>query len=1255
MAVGCFAAIGAVLRAVVAVGASLVTFAVSSVGAAVFLSGILSLYAILFLFMPMTYSARTVLAEVGVAAERFNTALEPIADTLETLFGCTLDDVTELWNRVMRFLFGVVRAILNILDGLGVDGLPDWYQWGDRHVRAAHDVLRMVRARTEADRRAAVAANATLSDWERVQHMFRAPGERDVGTDVAGLICTVSDATFGFIGDVLDIYRTAFVGFVEFVGGFYDVVDGFNRAYIEMLVLWLLNFVVEEIPLLGCIIDVDSLDLTDPGTYFFSPGAMLHCLCPAYGDDDSVPNDIPLAIVGCFCPLNGNTNIVTVLLACTHLDVVVDQIHTIRDQMLAWLDGRLNTLESGVNFIKGAADGLLGTLNTVVGAIEKALGSIGFRDGEYIGPGGLIYSNATMRVIYLEKSNCPVCPAAFTPIPPPPPPRTPAPPAFAFQASLAEKMDARRARARAARLAIQARLERDWAPVLDGSMFASFDARVAARLGPAAGARAAVMHAGLAAFFAQLPAAWRATTIHGVVAALTTPEILRGAAAMRDVVDAHRAAAPGPSPFRRGVAQARAAVRALLPAERMAPLVAELRAAGEHAAADEAAAWAGRADAYAWARGLPQRGAAARKARDAEELRATRILQREMDAAVRANSVVVHAGAYGASFVVGLFSSLVYAPGALLSGVASLLAVLAGFLVTGFTVLLPIVGQVASAFFYNIANPDAAPRNDVVTPLVNVFYPLIANSFSGQGYTEAALQAAFARVVDIAELQLVWGASELLRAGLTAVARPTGMRLGPDGLPDGDFGGWLVARVLDAPVDEPCVTSADVEDYPCRLIGDPRVECTAEWPSVKGVCVGSDYACTLSDECDGAVCLDPPFYDVECVPGACDGGVGRCMAPCFVNESCSDGQCLNRDTIFMDCTPEAPCTRCAGVAFPLRPLKNVSLPRLHTPTVYDCGAIGIQLDDTDFWNTDAFRAHGLSWRLLFTWDHLRFHLKCVRILYQAGRVLLGWIVAEWRVPKTLVFAPLVSQFLLFVPAGPIVAGSAVALGGDFAAGVVGGAAGLTSAGEALQAWPWPLPYLGDELVFVGNYTATGAEPQCIASAIPPGGWGLLDVFVLYTLVTLAFASTLVLSVVLLAWTTCLFPGRVLLAAGRLGLAGARLSRAGALPSAATPVYGAAPDAVGVVHHRHRLARTHPLRHPHVDDVHVLGVRVRRTRKPRRPPSWAEAAQDGLEIGLRAVPHVVARGGRVLAHEWPDLLHDRHGRMRDRMLMIRDTN
>ena len=75
-----------------------------------------------------------------------------------------------------------------------------------------------------------------------------------------------------------------------------------------------------------------------------------------------------------------------------------------------------------------------------------------------------------------------------------------------------------------------------------------------------------------------------------------------------------------------------------------------------------------------------------------------------------------------------------------------------------------------------------------------------------------------------------------------------------------------------------------------------------------------------------------------------------------------------------------------------------------------------------------------------------------------------------------------------------------------------------------------------------------------------------------------------------------------------------------------------------------------------------GHHERRARRPgrcgarrgRAPAPWAQAAHDGLEIGLRAVPHLVARGGRVDDDEWFDLLHDKHGRMRDRMLAVRDA-
>lgn len=1252
MAVGCFTIFFGLLRAVVRVVAAPITFAVEALGAAVFLLGPLSIYAVLFLFMPMSYSSQTVLQEIGVAADRFNSAVEPITNLVNGLFACTTDDIDSLWNKVMSFVFGVVRAILSLLDQLGVSGIPDWYQWGDRHAAAARDILHGARVRTEADRRAEIARNATLSRWDRVQHMFLPKNTRDVGTDAADLICLVTDTAFGVIGDVFDIYSTAYIGFLEFIGNFYDITSGFcvdppnctkAISYITLLVRWLLYFIVDEIPFLACIIDVDHLVINDPSTYFFSPAAILGCLCPAYSSTADVPGDIPLAVVGCICPLNGDTSVVTVILRCTHLQVIVDQYNTIRSTIEDIVDNGLDEIRSNVETVINFAENILKEAENAKNVINIILDAFNLDNR--------MARNVTIHVNSVHWNiTCP----KYAPPPRPVPPPSPPPEAFMDTRDVfIAKMDAKRPHARAKRLEIQARLERDWAPVLNGSMFTSFADRVGERLGPEVGARAAVMHAGIVAFLAQLPAAWKAKNIHDVTAALLTPAVVEGAAAMRDVVDAHRAVARGVSPSRRGVAQMRAAVRAFMPADRMAPLVAELRAAGEHAAADEAAAWAGRVDAYAWARALPRRAARSQKERAAEELRATQLLQREVDAAVRGNSVVIHAGASGASFILSIFSSLIYTPGALFTGFATILSAIAGFLITGLTVLLPILGQIASAFFHNIAHPHGPPQNDLFTPLTNVLYPLVANSFSGEGYTKAALESAFARVIDIAELELIWGASELIRTGLSAFAPVTGMRLGSDGLPDGNFGRWMIDRVLDAPVHEPCVQASDVEDYPCRMIDNPRVECTPEWPPLRGVCTGSNYACSVSSACNGTRCLAPGLYTTECNSTSCAGNAGRCETACFVNEDCTNGACLNRQSNQYDCLPEAPCTNCIAYAFPLRAPRNFSLPVLRAPTVYNCKDIGIDLTGTDFWNTDSFRKYNLSPELLFTWDHVRFHLTCLRLAYQGTRVLLGWIIAEWRVPRTLVFAPLVSQFLLFVPAGPIVAGSAIALGGDFAAGIVGGAQGVTSAGETLQGWPWPFPYLGDELVFIGNYTATGAEPQCLAAAVPPGGWGVLDVLVIYTAVTLLFASTLALSVVLLAWTVGLFPFRIGWAGLRLGYAATRLSRAGMLPMAHTPTYGVAPDAVGVTHCRKSLAKTHPLRHPHVHDQEVLGVHVRRLRKKKHPTAWSDALLDGITMGLRAVPHLASRGGRVEDHEWFDLLHDEHGRIRDRMVTWRD--
>lgn len=1253
MAAGCLALAWGVVRALVRAAFALVAFALSLVGTAAFVAGILSLYLLAAAFMPLTFQAPVVMQQVGVAADRFNAAIEPVEAFVAGLLACTWDDVTDLWNRTMRGVFGVVRAVLGLLTQVGVDGIPDWYTWGDRSVAAARSIVAMLRARAEAKRRAAIARDPTLTDWERVAAMNRAQlvGERDAADDAADLICTVADGAFAFLGDVLEIYWIALIDFLDFIGRFYSVTSGFNTDYINLFLRYILSFAARVLPFIECFIDIDNIDVTDPSTYFVNRKAMITCICPAYDSTYEVPDDPGLTIVGCFCPLDGETDIVKVLLRCTRVQVLVDEFNYVKGIINQWIRGTLGTLESEFNTAKNTIEGFY---NSVRGAVNDAIAAI-----NWLNP-----TKDTLR------GGCPAfnvtafrASAAFLPAPqcvgPQPVPRTieVRSPADEMSDAFARKQNATRARTEARIARLGAQIERDFAPLRDGRMFAPFADRVAARLGPEAGARAAVMHAGIRAFLGQLPAAWAAPTIHeGVAALVAPPEVAEGFAAMRDVVEMHRAARGDArdGPLRRGLAQARTAVRAFLPAKHMAPLVAELRAAGEHAAADDAEAWAGRLDAYAWARALPQRGAAARKARDAAEAEASRILAREMTAATQRNSVVVHAGAYGATFVVGIFSSLAYAPGAFLDGFASVLAVLGSFLATGLAVLMPIVGEIASNFFYMIANPDATPRNDLFTPLVNVLYPLIANSFT-DGYTEAALQAAFARVVEIAELELRWVVSELLRSALSIFARPTGMRVGPDGLPDGDIAGWLVDRVLNAPVDEPCRSSDDCEEYPCRLQADMHVECTDEWPTAKALCLGVHYACTTSADCAGGeTCVAPAAYTNECTGVSCVGNIGRCFTPCFVDAGCVGGQCFNRDAAAFDCTPSSPCTRCQCVAFPLRPYHNVTVPKLRAPVVHDCATIGIDVSDLDYRSTAAFQTYGPSWRLVFTWDFVQYHFTCMRVSLQAARALAGWIVTKWRVPKTLAFAPFVSNFLLFVPAGPIAAGAAAALGGDFASGVVGGASGVASFGRTLQGWPWPVWWVGDQLVFIGEYQDNGASAQCIAQTLSAAVWGGLDVFVLYTVLTLAFVTSFLLALVALAFTLVAFPFRVGWAAMHVGRAGAQLSRAGALPSSGRTVYASAPDAVGVVHHRHRLPTTHPLRHRHVDDLHVLGVRVRPPRRQRAPASWAAAAHDGLEIGLRAVPHLVARGGRVADDEWFDLLHDEHGRMRDRMLVVKDA-
>ena len=65
---------------------------------------------------------------------------------------------------------------------------------------------------------------------------------------------------------------------------------------------------------------------------------------------------------------------------------------------------------------------------------------------------------------------------------------------------------------------------------------------------------------------------------------------------------------------------------------------------------------------------------------------------------------------------------------------------------------------------------------------------------------------------------------------------------------------------------------------------------------------------------------------------------------------------------------------------------------------------------------------------------------------------------------------------------------------------------------------------------------------------------------------------------------------------------------------------------------------------------IIATSGRANTHPRREGNGIPIRVNYLTSSL----HLVARGGRVDDDEWFDLLHDKHGRMRDRMLAVRDA-
>ena len=1201
--------------------------------------------------MPLAYSTPVLYTQLDESITRTNAVLEPIAEDMRSTLECTWDPKTDFDNTAARFVFGVFRAVLTILDDKGVPGVPGWFEWADRGVAAVRDILLARDVRAEADRREAVLRDSGLSGWERVAAMYApSPAMRSVPRSELNTICVATDGIFGFVGDLVGVYGKYVIDFIRILGLFYDVTTGFDTDYINIFVRYLLYVIAHEIDFIACIVNVDGIDVTDPSTYFFDVYSILACICPEYDDRAEVPSNIPLAVVGCFCGLHGKDNIPDVILECipwlkqaiSDVRWLIGEFTYFKDVTLAGLETAYNELQSGVNRVIGDAQ-------TALAAINQFLGGLG-RDG--------VPDAMRVNITLIYNATCPMRP-------PRAPQETPSAPRVEppqFRAGFERKAARRKTHLAAKRDELRARLGDDIAPLLDGTLFANFSEAVARRHGPEIGQRAAVMHRGLGSFLTGLYESWGMPTIHHVFARMTAPEIREGFAAALDVIDAERAVNGNLTRLgARGIGQARVAVRSFMPPAAMAPLIVELRAAGEHAAAEEALQWAGALNSRAWTDKLVRRGTAATKQRRADALRAAAALEQAANDAARTNAVLVHIGGIGGAFIFSIFSQLMSVSATQLIGVgASIVAWAGGLIVTAFPIVLSILGQWAVAFFTVLSGASLEPQNDLVTPLTNVFYPLIANGMYN-GYTQSALQTAFASTVSIAERQILWIASDAMRVPLSLVAPVASMDLDPDGVPDGDIVKWLTDKVLNSRADYPCTTKHDCNDgYYCWLNSNPRVKCEENDPFSLAICYGLPLRCVSSANCaSGVTCMSPTNdYTTECTPSdfSCQLNFGICATPCFTNSDCDalggGLQCMNRYTNAFDCTDSDPCTLCSCYEWPLKPYIQIPAPALKTLGVPNCAAIGIDLSDTDYWNLPAVKQHGLTARAIFTMDSLRFHLRCFRITFQTARVLLGWIVNGWNVKRTTIYAGIMSHAFVVLPTAPFSWASRTALGGDLISGLVGGQSGFQSLGETLQAWPWPVYYIGDFCVYVATYTPTGDEPECVFAASGPVLWTAGDLVLFTPIAGVLLMSGAIGALLALAWIFFFTPMRIFFAFSRVWYAGTMLSRHHALPSSGTVIYASAPDAIGVVHRRGNLPRAHPLRHRHHADVAAIpGIHVRPAQKAGKPRPWAEAIGEGLDIAMRSTRHIAARNGRVAAHEWPEVIHDEHGPIGKRLLMV----
>jgi hypothetical protein len=244
--------------------------------------------------------------------------VEPVSN-LYDCFGA----IQDWYNMTIAFIQSILYTIARAF------GL-DLFTFAARSTPMARSDVRV------ADQEIAEIIDRLVRDGPRVRNV----------TQVVAVLCDIIRFVCRFLIALLGIFSDAFIFLSDIM---LDLFIDDNGD---------INFNLPEILIRGGIRIV--LDFVDPaGCLDSPPRSLVKCVCPGrYPTVASVPSNSLLGFLGCFCPLNGSTNLLKILSDCVDVPVLRDILRLI-------------------NGIKNFVLGAIGSIQDAIARIEQVRAIVG--------------------------------------------------------------------------------------------------------------------------------------------------------------------------------------------------------------------------------------------------------------------------------------------------------------------------------------------------------------------------------------------------------------------------------------------------------------------------------------------------------------------------------------------------------------------------------------------------------------------------------------------------------------------------------------------------------------------------------------------------------------------------------------------------------------------------------------------------------------------------------------------------------------